>query len=135
MRKEEIFQGAGLDYLFRRLFKVTEKLTVLNLDVSKKHGAYDDIFFMRYFSNFRLARGDYLKNLYNKHGLIDLKFVIQFFNISDLIFSFLGDNFEFNILLTLLQPNFCGLQNLAYSYLQFFQSYHFFEASIKYNSE
>lgn len=111
MKKEEIFQGAGLDYLFWRLFSVTQKLSILNLEVIKKNGAYDDVFFLRYFSNFRFVRNDYLKNLYSKQGLIDLKFIIQLLSVSDFGFSFLNDNFELNILLTLLQQSLLGLQN------------------------
>jgi hypothetical protein len=74
-----------------------QNLSILNLEVEKKNGAYDDIFFLRYFSNFRFVRTDYLKNLYSKQGLIDLKFIFQFLNASDLGFSFLNGNFELNM--------------------------------------
>ena len=57
-----------------------QELSILNLEVEKKNGAYDDIFFLRYFSNFRLVRTDYFKNLYSTQGLIDLKFILEFLN-------------------------------------------------------
>jgi hypothetical protein len=127
----DIFQPSGLDYLLWRLFYRNTEILVFNTESIKVKSAYDDIIFFRYYSNFRVIKLDFLRNLYGKFsGMVDLKFIIQFLNIEDLTLSLLNSNFEFNMLLFLLFKKI-EFQQPFYSVSRIFENYKIFKG-VKY---
>jgi len=100
---------------------------IMSVEVVKKNGAYDDVYYSRYLTNYYIFRKEFLSlspyAIDNRH-MIDFSIILLFFNLRDFVFSFLHLNYDLNGLLFFLIGKFLPIQlNYFIDDYCFFKSY------------